>query len=133
MQMQTYFYDDPKSPDWEPSSSFRVIDDIRTSNQGFFEAMAESGHPGLRAAKLSKAGDAKMTSADLSAWDDLVVNELLPSVDREIETLEEEGKRLGVLGEPHYKHAIALQAERKQWIGRVHATFIEAYRPHLTS
>ncbi|MCZ7861245.1 hypothetical protein O9X98_07465 [Agrobacterium salinitolerans] len=45
MQTQTYLYDDRKSPDLEASSSFRVIDEIRTSNQGFFEAIGESGHP----------------------------------------------------------------------------------------
>lgn len=131
MQMQTYFFDDPKSPDWEPTTSFRVIDDIRTSNQGFFEAIADSGHPGLKAAKLSRTGDAKMTAADISAWDDLVFRELLPSVDREIEALEKEGKRLGVLDDPHYKHAIALQRERKQWIRRVHVAFMGPYRQHL--
>jgi hypothetical protein len=81
MQMQTYFVDDPTALDWEASTSFRVIDDIRTSNRSFFDLWAESGHPGIRAARLSRAGDAKMTAADIRAWDDLVLNELIPSVE----------------------------------------------------
>lgn len=131
MQMQTYFYDDQKALDWEPSTSLKVIDFIRTSNRSFFDAWAESGHPGMKAARLSRASDAKMTTDDIRSWDDLVVNELIPSVDREINGLKTEAEKLGVVGSPVYARAIGLQKDRKAWIARTHERFMEAYRPHL--
>ncbi|MCS4089466.1 hypothetical protein [Rhizobium sp. BK176] len=131
MQMQTYFYDDSKALDWEPSTSFKVIDAIRASNRGFFDEWDTSGHPGMKAARLARAPDAKMTTSDIRAWDDLVVKELIPSVDREIDGLKSEAERLGVDGSPIYEHAVGLQNERKAWIARSHERFMEAYRPHL--
>ena len=152
MQMQTFFVSDPKKLDWERCTSFKVIEDIYTSNRGFFDRIAdmlEASFPsdrnnatmsleeledirlGMRAAKISRTGDAKITPDEIAAWDRLVTERLLPSVGEEIEALATEAERLGMKESPVYAHAVGLQRDRARWIAEQHERFRSCFEIRL--
>jgi hypothetical protein len=125
MQSRIYFINDQTADDYDRSTSFDVIEDICAASRNFFVAKQPSNHPGFRTARIAQAPDGKLTIDDIEAWDDLVVNHVLPAIDLEIEMLgieyyDPEGVKA--------KQMIAVCQDRKALIERKHGTFMEAYR-----
>jgi hypothetical protein len=130
MQSMTMFYCDPRANDFDRATSLLVIEDITQYNRNFFETEAPEGHPGLKAVRLARAPDGKLSCDDIVAWDDLVVRHLLPAFDQE------EAQLLAAFDpdDPQkdlYQQAIEMCRERKATVVRLHQTFMMAYRPFL--
>lgn len=125
MQSRIYFINDKTADDYDRSTSFEVIEDVCAASRIFFAAGRPVGHPGFRTVCIARAPDAKLTIDDIAAWDDLVVNHVLPDIDHEIE----------MIGIERYtpdgavaREMTAICRDRKALIERKHGTFMDAYR-----
>ncbi len=118
MQARVYFVDDTSAPDYTPGTSFKAIDLIYTSSIGFFERLQPQGTldrasvrkmigitdeeapaqaneledvlTGLRACRVARVGDAKLSEEDILAWDHLVRSYIIPWNRSQITALEAE-------------------------------------------
>jgi hypothetical protein len=125
MQSRIYFINDKTADDYDRSTSLEVIEDICAASRNFFVAGRPANHPGFRTARIARASDARLTIDDIEAWDDLVVNHVLPDIDLEIEMIGiERYDPVGTMA----KQMIGVCNDRKALIERKHGTFMEAYR-----
>jgi hypothetical protein len=129
MQSMTVFYVDPRAADFHRPTSLLVIDDIVQYNRNFFENGKPAGHQGFRTARIARSPDARLTAADIAAWDELVTEHLLPAFDTEVASLMEEAERHTTVPGP-YLHAISMCRDRRAVVQRRHETFMEAFRTH---
>lgn len=125
MQSRVYFIIDKSADDYDRSTSLEVIGDICAASRNFFFAASPASHPGFRTARIAGAADARLTMEDIEAWDDLVMNHVLPDIDHEIEMIDVERYTPdGTMA----KQMIAICNDRKALIERKHHAFMEAYR-----
>jgi hypothetical protein len=125
MQSRIYFINDKSADDYDRSTSFDVIEDICAASRNFFAAGRPADHPGFRTVRIARAPDAKLTIDDIEAWDDLVVNHVLPDIDQEIEMI---GIERYTPDGAMARQMIGICNDRKALIERKHGTFMEAYR-----
>lgn len=125
MQSRLYFINDKTADDYDRSTSLEVIDDICSASRNFFAAGRPADHPGFWTVRIARARDAKLTTDDIEAWDDLIVNHVLPDIDQEIEMI---GIERYTPDGAMARQMIGICNDRKAPINRKHATFMEAYR-----
>lgn len=161
MQAQLYFYDDRTAEDYSSGTSFNVVDLIYSNNREFFDWLGTSGEPnrsalmqtigaengvmtpeqskaaelvkkGLRACRIARAGDGKLTEGDIRAWDRLVLHHIIPWNERQIVAVEKECEK-----ENGNKEIYKLLAEnlrtKVDWINRTHADFMMSFETVLST
>ncbi len=128
MQSRVYFINDKSADDYDRSTSFEVIEDICAASRNFFAAGQPSTHPGFRTVRIAQAPDGKLTIDDIEAWNDLVIDHVLPDIDAEIERLRGEYSSLEGPSARLYEQAVEMCHSRKNLIERLHSAFMEAYR-----
>lgn len=87
MQPRIYFVNDSHNEDYDPTTSFDVINQIKALASGFFHSNVDNPHRGIKVAKMAGSGDAKISIPDIYSWDDLVRNHVIPHFDSAISEL----------------------------------------------
>jgi hypothetical protein len=159
MRAEIHLTDEPKTGDFHPCHSLRVIADIRSQNLDVFEhftseserdidfirrnfcggrlAKALAGEQevkviaqGLRTGRLAGTPGISLSASDIVAWDHLVNHHLIPHLEETVERLKRESQP-GSLGA--YEFLADNITAKKAHIVRTHGQFMEAFDEAVSS